>query len=124
MPTTDTTSQLPTRTVARLADQPHARRVVRSVWDKITELERAGHHPDTLATLRNVLTSHQPSPTGRCRTCRRRTWRHLWRRPTFPCMVWHQVRNKLLGVFASPGYAAPRPGRESGDQLSSVSPLV
>ncbi|MGH3753424.1 MAG: hypothetical protein ACRDRP_12135 [Pseudonocardiaceae bacterium] len=76
-PRTDATSHLPTRTVAWLADQPHARRVIRSVWDTLAELERAGHHPDPLAALRDVLTPHQPTATGRCRTCSRSTWRHL-----------------------------------------------
>jgi hypothetical protein len=99
MPTVDATLHLSTRTVTWLANQPHARRLVRSVWDTLAELERAGHHPDTLAALRRILTCHQPTPAGRCRTCRRFTWRH----PAFPCMVWHQIRGELLGVFASGG---------------------
>ncbi len=73
------------------------------MWDKLSELERAGHHPDLIAALRSVLVSHQPAPAGRCRTCRGFSWRHLWRRRPFPCTVWHQVRNQLLGVFASNG---------------------
>lgn len=75
--------------------------LVRSVSDKLTELERAGHHPDTLAALRRVLACHQPTPAGRCRTCRWGTWRHLWRSRPFPCVIWHQIRSELLGVFAS-----------------------
>jgi hypothetical protein len=103
MPTGDATLHLSTRTVTWLANQPHARRLVRSVWDTLTELERAGQHPEAIAALRRVLTYHQPTPAGRCRTCPRFTWRHLWRRRAFPCMVWHQVRGELLGVFASGG---------------------
>ncbi|MGH3755447.1 MAG: hypothetical protein ACRDRP_22680, partial [Pseudonocardiaceae bacterium] len=46
---------------AWLADQPHARRVIRSVWDTLAELERAGHHPDPLAALRDP----DPAPAHR-----------------------------------------------------------
>lgn len=101
IPTADAAPHLSTRTVTWLADQPHARRLIRSVWDKLTELERAAHHPEAIAALWRVLAYHQPTPAGRCRACRRFTWRHLWRRRAFPCMVWHQVRGELLGVFAS-----------------------
>lgn len=101
----DTTLPLATWTVTWLVDQPHARELVRSVWDKLAELERAQRHPDTIAALRVVLLHHRP-PTagGRCRTCRRFTWRHLWRRPPFPCIVWHQVRGVLLGHLAGRGH--------------------
>ncbi|MGH3974890.1 MAG: hypothetical protein ACRDS9_16410 [Pseudonocardiaceae bacterium] len=81
-----------------------------SVWAKLTELERAGHHPDTLAALRRVLACHQPTPTGRCRTCRRGSWRHLWRSQPFPCVIWHQIRSELFGVFASSGHPTERMG--------------
>ena len=95
------TPQLPERTVTWLAQQhAHARTAIDSVWDKLTELERAGHHPDPLAALRSVLAEHQPTPAGRCRTCRRLTWRHLWRSHRFPCIVWHQIHIRLFGVFA------------------------
>jgi hypothetical protein len=95
------TPQLPERTVTWLAQQhAHARTAIDSVWNKLTELERAGHHPDPLAALRSVLAEHQPTPAGRCRTCRRLTWRHLWRRRRFPCLVWHQIHIRLFGVFA------------------------
>jgi hypothetical protein len=94
-PTVNTTLQLSARTGAWLADHPHAHRVVRSVWDTLTELEQAGHHAGAIAALRRVLTHHQPSSAGRCRTCRRSAWRHQ----RFPCMVWHQVRGELLGLF-------------------------
>jgi hypothetical protein len=105
--TMDTTLHLSTRTLTWLADQPHARRVVRSVWDKLTELERTGQHPGTLAALRRVLTYHQPTSGGQCRTCRR--WRGCRRR--FPCIVWHQVRGELLDLFAAsqPGHRQTSP---------------
>ncbi len=90
---------LSTRTLAWLAEHPQARKLVRSVWDTLTELEQAGHHPRLIDALRRVLTYHQPTPAGRCPTCRRATGR---RRP-FPCTVWHQIRVELLGVFASDG---------------------
>lgn len=100
MPRADATLQLSAWTVAWLADQPHARKLVRSVWGKLAELERAERYSDSIAALRVVLVHHQPSTAaGRCRTCRRFTWRHLWRRPPFPCIVWHQVRGELLGVI-------------------------
>jgi hypothetical protein len=102
IPRLDVTLQLSARTVAWLADRPRARELVGSVWDKLAELERAGHHPGAIAALRFVLIHHQPpSPTGRCRSCRRFTWRRLWRRRSFPCMVWRQVRGELLGPLAS-----------------------
>jgi hypothetical protein len=92
----DATRSLSPRTVAWLAERPHARVLVRSVWDMLAELERANHHPGTIAALRRVLVDHQPTPTGRCRTCRRRTWR----RRRFPCVVWHQIRGNLFGLFS------------------------
>lgn len=95
IPRVDVTLQLSTRTLVWLADQPHARQVVRSVWEKLAELERAGYHPGAIAALRRVLIRHQPTLTGRCRTCRRFTWC----RRAFPCIVWHQVRGELLGFF-------------------------
>jgi len=75
--------------VTWLADHPHACNVVQSVWDALAELEQAGHHPGAIAALRGVLGRHQPTPAGRCRSCRRR----------FPCVVWHQIR----GDLQSPG---------------------
>lgn len=89
------TRQLPApelaRTVTWLADHPHARTMVQSVWGMLTELEQAGHHPGALAALRRVLAQHQPTSAGRCRACRR--WR--WRRRRFPCIVWHQIHGAL-----------------------------
>ncbi len=99
MPEVDAELHLSPRTVAWLADQPHARRFVRSVWDKLTELERSGQYPGALDALRRVLTYHQPTSTGRCRTCARVRGR---RRP-FPCVVWHQIHCDLLGLVAGGG---------------------
>lgn len=92
---------MPARPFNRWRNAHSTAMLVRSVWDKLTELERAGHHPDTLAALRRILACHQPTPMGRCRTCHRGTWRHLRRSRPFPCVIWHQIRSELLGVFAS-----------------------
>ncbi len=77
--------------VTWLADHPHARNVVQSVWDTLDGLEQSGDHPAVIAALRRVLAHHQPTPSGRCRACRR--WR--WRRRRFPCIVWHRVHTVL-----------------------------
>ncbi|MGH3888887.1 MAG: hypothetical protein ACRDSZ_20415 [Pseudonocardiaceae bacterium] len=97
--------QLSTRTVAWLTDHPAARQFVGSVWDKLTELERSGQYPGAIDALRRVLIHHQPTAAGRCRHCRRVTGR---RRP-FPCIVWHQIRFDLLGLFAGSGRHRPFP---------------
>lgn len=93
------TMYLPTRTLDWLAHRPRDHDLVHSVWDKLAELEQAGQQPGPIDALRRILTNHQPSPAGHCRTCRRWAWRH---RP-FPCIVWHQVRGELLGLFAAAG---------------------
>jgi hypothetical protein len=96
IPGVDTTLSAPT--VTWLAQHPDAREVISSVCTTLTQLERAGQHPGTLAALRFVLIHHQPpTRTGRCPACRRRGWRHLWRRRRFPCVVWRQIRGELLG---------------------------
>ncbi|MGH3812477.1 MAG: hypothetical protein ACRDUV_08480 [Pseudonocardiaceae bacterium] len=96
MPEVDvTTPHLSTRTLDWQDHRPRDRDLVRSVWDTLTELERAGQQPGPIAALRRVLTHHQPTPAGRCHTCRR-----AWRRRSFPCIVWHQIRGELLGLFA------------------------
>ncbi|MGH3936834.1 MAG: hypothetical protein ACRDS1_17935 [Pseudonocardiaceae bacterium] len=100
----DVALHLSSQTLAWLADHPQARKLVGSVMDTLTELEQAGHHPRPIAALRRVLTTHQPTPAGRCPTCRRATWR---RRP-FPCTVWHQIHGELLGVFTHSGRGQPR----------------
>jgi hypothetical protein len=103
------TLQLSTRTVVWLADRPRARELVDSVWDPLTDLERAGHHPGVIAALRFVLVHHQPpTPTGRCPHCRC-TWRRLWRRRGWPCVVWRQVQHELLGPFTGSTHHQQRP---------------
>jgi hypothetical protein len=103
MPTVDTTLHLSTRTVSWLAQRPQARLVVDSVWNTLTELEAAGHHPRLLAAVRFVLVHHEPTAAGRCRACRRGSWRSLRRRRRFPCLVWRQIRGELLGHLAVSG---------------------
>ncbi|MCA1694026.1 MAG: hypothetical protein LC749_04460 [Actinobacteria bacterium] len=103
------TLQLSTRTVAWLADRPRARELVGSVWDTFTDLEHKGHHPGAIAALRFVLVHHQPpTPTGRCLHCRF-TWRRLWRRRPWPCVVWRQIHHELLGPFAGGAPHRQRP---------------
>lgn len=97
LPMTDVTMNLPTRTLDWLAHRPRDHNLVHSVWDRLAELEQAGQETGPIDALRRILTDHQPSPAGRCRTCRRWAWRH---RP-FPCIVWHQVRGDLFGLFAA-----------------------
>ncbi|MGH3865127.1 MAG: hypothetical protein ACRDQ4_03135 [Pseudonocardiaceae bacterium] len=71
---------LSARTVVWLAEHPHQREVVRSVWDELAELERAGYHRRAIDALRSVLLDHQPATRpSRCRTCRRVTWRRRLR---------------------------------------------
>ena len=119
-PPVDTTLQLSTRTLTWLANHPHARRLVHSVWDTLAELERTGHHRGAIDALRRVLTQHQPTAAGRCRTCRRATWR---RRP-FPCTVWHQIRFDLLGLFAGAGRHRQPAGQGSCPGPSGTAPAT
>lgn len=96
-------------TVTWLGEHLDAREMVSSVWTTLTELERAGQHAGAIAALRFVLIHHQPpTRTGRCPTCRRFTWRHLWRRRPFPCAVWRQIRGELLGHLTIASYQTPR----------------
>jgi hypothetical protein len=102
IPSADTT--LPAPTVTWLTQHPDAQEVINSIWNTLTQLEQAGQHPGTLAALRFVLIHHQPpTRTGRCPTCRRLNWRHLWRRRPFPCVVWRQIRGELLGHLTIAG---------------------
>ncbi|HKR51679.1 MAG TPA: hypothetical protein VJT72_19270 [Pseudonocardiaceae bacterium] len=90
--------------MAWLADHPHARQFVHSVWEKLAEVERSGQYPGAIHALRRVLTRHQPTSAGRCRTCAR----VRGRRRLFPCVVWHQIHCDLLGLFAGTGrYCRP-----------------
>ena len=96
---TPTTSPLPPmqlsqRTLAWLAERPHALHHVRSVWDALTD---SAERPDLVATLRAILVDHNfLTRTGRCHACRH-TWRHTWRRGWtlrrrhFPCKIWYTV---------------------------------
>ena len=103
-PTVDATLQLSARTRNWLAQQPHARLMIESVWDTLAELERAGHPPSLLAALRFVLIHHEPTSAGRCRACRHVSWRGLWRRRRFPCVVWRQIAGELLGHLTLSGF--------------------
>jgi hypothetical protein len=78
IPRMELTQQLSAQTMAWLADQPHTRTVIRSMWSTLTEWERApDQDPGVIAALRFILIDHQPlTRTGRCRTC-----------PHFPCRV-------------------------------------
>ncbi len=109
-PGADAVLHLSARTVTWLADHPDVRRLVGSVLDKLTELDRAGQCPSAINALRRVLNPHQPTAAGRCRTCARVTGRC---RP-FPCLVWHQIRVELHGHFASDNrHRPPTKGPES-----------
>ncbi len=103
-PRADATLQLSARTLTWLAQRPHARALVDSVWDTLAELQRAGHPPRLLAALRFVLVHHEPTAAGRCRACRRVSWRGLWRRRRFPCVIWRQIRGELLGHLTISDY--------------------
>jgi hypothetical protein len=56
VPRVDAALHLSPRTVAWLADHPQARQFVGLVWDKLTELERAGQFPGA--------TDHSPASCG------------------------------------------------------------
>jgi hypothetical protein len=103
MPKVEAMPQLPERTLAWLAERPVALAVIESVWDTLAELEAAGHPPRLLAALRFVLIHHAPTRAGHCRACRRMSWRKLWRRRQFPCLVWRQIRGELLGHLTLSG---------------------
>ena len=90
--------------MAWLAERPVARVLVDSVWETLDELKRVGHHEGAIAALRFVLVHHEPIAAGRCRACRRVSWRGLWHQRRFPCVVWHQIRGELRGHIAIGGY--------------------
>ena len=103
-PAEDVTLQLSTRTWTLLINRPREQELVRSVWDRLEELEHTGYDPGSLAALRFVLVHHQPSATRRCRSCRRWSWRRLWRHRSWPCVIWTQIHYELLGPFAGGGH--------------------
>lgn len=100
----DATLQLSHQTWVSLADRPRERRLVCAVWDRLEELgNHGGHDKRMVAALRFVLVHHQPVG-GRCRACRRRGARSLWRRRSWPCVVWRQVHYELIGPFGGGGH--------------------
>jgi hypothetical protein len=92
IPRMELTQQLSAQTMAWLADRPHTRTLVRSVWSTFTEWERVpGQGPGVIAALRFILIDHQPlTRTGRCRTC-----------PRFPCRVWFTLGPGMQGLVTS-----------------------
>lgn len=100
------TLQLSAQAWERLADRPRKHALVGAVWDTLAELETlgGGHDLGLVAALRFVLVHHQPDGLGRCGACRRKTACHLWRRRSWPCVVWRQVHYELIGPFAGGGH--------------------
>lgn len=88
----DVVLRMSARTLAWLDGQPVIDKFTHSVWEEITEMERAGHHPDTIRRLRRVLVEHRPVSGRWCRACPHQGWR----RPRFPCLVWHELSSGLL----------------------------
>jgi hypothetical protein len=99
-------------TLTWLAEGPPAARIlVHRVWSALTELQRSGRHPDpdALSALLNQLLDHQPSPTGRCRTCPRRHSHHWWnwQHPHFPCSLWTTIDFRLHEPLRGNRWPAP-----------------
>jgi hypothetical protein len=88
---------LPETTQRAIADLPRHGNPVRLVWARLADLEQTGQDASLIAALRMLLLQHQPPRYGRCRACPRTTWRTLWRRPRWPCLVWRRVHFALLG---------------------------
>ena len=112
-PRVDATLCLSTRTLAWLVPRPLDLTVVESVWNTLAELEAAGHCPRLVTAVRFVLIHHEPTRAGRCRACRRASWRRLWRRRRFPCVVWRQIRGELLGHLSLSSRVRPGTGRSA-----------
>ncbi|MBW0008859.1 MAG: hypothetical protein JO063_01860 [Pseudonocardiales bacterium] len=129
------------RTVEWLDGRPHVERTfVRSVWERLAELERCGCPTGPIDALRSILLDHQPTTrAGRCHGCRSLTWCHrvVWRFHLipvprcrrFPCLVWSRIGVELLEHPAERGRhrraadgdrkRARPPPRRAGDHQSS-----
>ncbi|MPZ67557.1 MAG: hypothetical protein GEU83_19365 [Pseudonocardiaceae bacterium] len=120
------TLQLSTQAWERLADRPRKHALVGAVWDTLADLETLGGEWDLglVAALRFVLVHHQPDGQGRCGACRRKTARHLWRRRSWPCVVWRQVHYELIGPFAGGGHhrQITRSGRDPRKITGELAP--
>ena len=85
---------LPETTQRFLAGLPRHGDPVRSVWNRLAELERAGNDPAVVDALRAVLLPHQPPRFGRCPACPKR-----WgRRRRWPCTVWCRAHLALFSA--------------------------
>jgi hypothetical protein len=135
IPRMEVTQQLSTQTMAWLADRPHTRTLVRSVWSQLTEWERApGQDPGVIAALRFILIDHQPlTRTGRCRTCPRFSWQRWWRRRRVLRWVWFTLDLETQRLVASnngrhrkpnmtqlPGTGARSPGVDPFDAAPGI----
>lgn len=101
--------RLSARTLAWLANRPHARKLVCSIWDELAELERTGHLPDVLATVRVLLIEHQIlTRTGRCLGCR-----HGWRRSLEVLAPSVSLRGLVHRRSRAPRTVHPATGRRS-----------
>jgi hypothetical protein len=109
------TPRLSETTVRWLDGLPRHGNPVGAVWNRLAELEAAGQDDRLITALRSVLVRHQPPHygrcldgrclDGRCLACPRATWRKLWRRPSWPCMVWkrvHRPAERWRGSHARP----------------------
>ncbi|MGH3522208.1 MAG: hypothetical protein ACRDU4_05120 [Mycobacterium sp.] len=90
---------LPETTQLCLAGLPRHGDPVRSVWNRLAELERAGNDPVVVDALRAVLLPHQPPRFGRCPACPKR-W---WRRARWPCTVWCRAHLALFSACVATG---------------------
>ncbi|MDQ2883271.1 MAG: hypothetical protein M3Y48_19400 [Actinomycetota bacterium] len=89
---------LPETTQRFLAGLPRHGDPVRSVWNRLAELERAGNDPVVVDALRAVLLPHQPPRFGRCPACPKRWGRRRW-----PCTLWCGVHVSLFSASVVTG---------------------